>query len=252
MEYTDVLISLLTLTVLEIVLGIDNIVFISILSNRVEPALQKRARGLGLLFALLTRVILLFAINWLVGLTEPVITLDALKIALSWRDLILLAGGLFLLVKSVSEIHHKIEGEDGQEEGSGKRMSMSNVIFQIVLLDIVFSFDSILTAVGLAEQVWVMITAVTIAMAVMWAFSSKISGFVNNHPTIKVLALSFLLMIGFLLVVEAFKVHIPKGYVYFAMAFALGVELLNIRMRSNRPTLEQDKKGKGTPKPEGS
>lgn len=242
MDYFDIALSLLTLTILEIVLGIDNIVFISIIANRVKSQNQKKARSLGLLGALVSRILLLFGIQWLTNLTQAVFTIAGE--GFSWRDIILFSGGIFLLAKSVSEIHHKVEGEDEDGGEAEPPMSMAAAVTQIVLIDMVFSFDSILTAVGLTDQIYIMITAVTIAMAVMFFFATAISDFVNSHPTVKVLALSFLLMIGMLLIVEAFHVHVPKGYVYFAMAFSLGVELLNMRMRSKGMTLKQSLKHK--------
>ncbi|QHT68027.1 TerC family protein [Rhodocytophaga rosea] len=224
---TEAIISLLTLTLLEIVLGIDNIIFISIVSDKLPKEQQKRARSIGILLALVVRVALLFGISWIVSLKEPLFY--AFKMGFSGRDIILFLGGLFLLAKSTTEIHHKLEGATGESE-TPKVVSMRSAIIQIVLLDIVFSFDSILTAVGLVDSVYIMIIAVVIALGVMLAFAQAISNFVNKHPSIKMLALSFLIMIGLLLVAEAFHVHVPKGYVYFAMAFSLLVEMLNLRL----------------------
>jgi predicted tellurium resistance membrane protein TerC len=222
------LISLATLILMEVVLGIDNIVFISILCGKLPPHQQEKARKLGLLLALLMRVALLFGITWIIKLTDPVVTLSGNDI--SWRDMILIGGGLFLLAKSTTEIHGKIEG--GEEmEGTASSMGFAKAIVQIVLLDIVFSFDSILTAVGLVDEIIIMIIAVVVSMIIMLAFAKYVSDFVNRHPTVKMLALSFLLMIGVLLVAEGFEVHVPKGYIYFAMAFSLFVEMLNLRMR---------------------
>ncbi|WP_230471090.1 TerC family protein [Hymenobacter jejuensis] len=227
-------VSLLTLTFMEIVLGIDNIIFISIVVNRLPREQQKRGRTIGLLLALLFRIGLLLSITWIVGLKEPLFTLnlpfESGPFGVSGRDLILLAGGLFLLAKSTTEIHTKLQGEE-EEVGAGKFDSLTRVIIQIVIIDIVFSFDSILTAVGLVDNVLVMILAVIFAMGIMLAFSGYIADFVNNNPTIKILALSFLIMIGIMLVMEAFHKEIEKGYVYFAMAFSLVVELLNMRLR---------------------
>jgi len=228
-------ISLLTLTFMEIVLGIDNIIFISIVVNRLPREQHKRGRTIGLLLALVFRIGLLLSITWIVGLKEPLFTLnlpflDEPSFGASGRDLILLGGGLFLLAKSTTEIHTKLQGEE-EDVHAGNYQSLTRVIIQIVLIDIVFSFDSILTAVGLVDNVLVMIAAVICAMGIMLAFSGYISDFVNNNPTIKVLALSFLIMIGIMLVMEAFHKEIEKGYVYFAMAFSLVVELLNMRMR---------------------
>lgn len=223
------MVSLLTLVVMEIVLGIDNIIFVSILADKLPKNQQAQARKIGLSLALLMRIGLLFSITWIISSTN-----DLFSIAghgYSGRDLILLAGGLFLIAKSTSEIHGKIEGEEDHETTGGKRLTLRSAIIQIILLDIVFSFDSILTAIGLVDNVWIMIIAVIISMIVMLMSAKGISDFVNKHPTIKMLALSFLLMIGFMLVVEAFEVHVPKGYVYFAMAFSLLVELLNMRLR---------------------
>ncbi len=225
---TEGLVSLLTLTALEIVLGIDNIIFISILADRLPHEQQKRARSVGIILALFVRIALLFAISWLVSLKEPLFTL--FDHGFSGRDLILLAGGLFLLYKSTTEIHDKLEGEEESITQSRRRITMQAAIIQIVLIDIVFSFDSILTAVGLVDQVIIMIIAVVIALVIMLLFSGAIARFVNKRPTIKMLALSFLVMIGVLLVAESFGAHVPKGYVYFSMAFALGVEVLNLRM----------------------
>ncbi len=230
----DTWISLITLTFMEIVLGIDNIVFISIVAGKLPPDLQPRARTIGLMMALIFRVLLLLTISWIVGLKEPLFTINLPfgfeDFGVTGRDIILFAGGLFLLAKSTSEIHGKLEGEE--EHGPTKAYhSMSKVIIQIVLVDIVFSFDSILTAVGLVDHVSIMIIAVVLSMGIMLAFSGIIGNFVNNHPTIKMLALSFLILIGVMLIVEAFHSHIPKGYIYFSMAFSLGVETLNMRLR---------------------
>ncbi len=234
---TQGLISLLTLTALEIVLGIDNIIFISIIADKLPEQARKSARLVGLSCALIVRIGLLFAITWIIGLKEDLfrVDLDSLDIhtGISVRDLILLLGGLFLMGKSTSEIHAKMEEVEDHGTSKKKTISFALIIVQIVLVDIVFSFDSILTAIGLVppEQVGIMITAVIISMGVMMTAVGKISDFVNEHPTIKMLALSFLIMIGMLLVGEAVDFHIPKGYVYFAMAFAFLMEILNIRLR---------------------
>lgn len=230
----DGLISLLSLTLMEVVLGIDNIIFISILCNRLPENRQQKARNLGLVLALLMRIMLLFAITWLVGLTEPFLTL--FDFDFTYRDIILMAGGLFLIYKSTTEIHHKLEGEETDVKNSPKISGFTSVIFQIILLDIVFSFDSILTAVGLVDNVMIMIVAVIISIGIMILAAGKISDFVNAHPTVKMLALSFLLLIGVLLLVEGFHVHVPKGYIYFAIFFSLVVELLNMRMRKGKKT----------------
>jgi predicted tellurium resistance membrane protein TerC len=226
-------ISLVTLTVLEIVLGIDNIVFISILAGKLPANQQKKARQLGLTLALGTRILLLCGLAWMVGLTRPLFNLALFghEWGLSGRDLILLIGGLFLLYKSTHEIHEKLEGDDG-EKSRHVGPSFAAVIVQILLLDIVFSLDSVITAVGMAKHLPVMITAVILAVGFMLVMGGAISRFVEKHPTIKMLALSFLLLIGVALVAEAFHREVPKGYIYFAMAFSVGVEMLNIRARS--------------------
>jgi predicted tellurium resistance membrane protein TerC len=225
-------ISLLTLTGLEIVLGIDNVIFISILSGKLPAAQQGKARQWGLGLALITRVGLLFSITWLMRLQAPLFTLPILQHAISGRDLILLVGGLFLIGKSVVEIHEKLEGRDGEESSTRKAVSFAGVIVQIVLLDIIFSLDSVITAVGMADHLPVMVAAVVIALIVMLIFAGRISDFVHRHPTLKMLALSFLILIGVTLVGESLGQHIPKGYIYFSMAFAFGVEMLNLRLRS--------------------
>jgi predicted tellurium resistance membrane protein TerC len=226
-------IGLLTLTVLEIVLGIDNIVFISILSGKLPVDQQGKARQLGLTLALVTRILLLLSISWVLSLKKPILEVGTFQP--SGRDLILLAGGLFLIWKSVHEIHAKLEGEEHAEGGvGGKAVSFTGVIVQILLLDIVFSLDSVITAVGMAKEVGVMIAAVVIAVGFMLLFSGNISRFVEEHPTVKMLALSFLVLIGANLVAEGFHQEINKGYVYFAMAFAVGVEMLNLRVRSKQ------------------
>jgi predicted tellurium resistance membrane protein TerC len=223
-------IALATLTLLEIVLGVDNIIFISILSGKLPPAQQPRARRLGLLGALVTRVLLLFSLAWIVRLTTPLFTI--LDVEISGRDLILILGGLFLLAKSTYEIHDKLEGEEGH--GSARvASSFASVIIQIMLLDIVFSLDSVITAVGMVRQLWVMVTAVIIAVAIMMVSAEPISAFVHRHPTVKMLALSFLLLIGLSLVAEGFDHHIPKGYIYFAMGFSVFVEAINLRLRKS-------------------
>lgn len=226
------IVPLLTLTLLEIVLGIDNVIFISILAGKLPKDQQAKARKTGLMLAFITRVALLFSISWLMSLTKPLFTLPLLQHELTGRDLILLLGGLFLIGKSVTEIHHKLEGEDGAANPAGKVVSFGAVIVQILLLDIVFSLDSVITAVGMVDKLWVMITAVCISLGVMLAFAGAISDFVNRHPTIKMLALSFLILIGVTLVGESLGQHIPKGYIYFSMAFAFAVEMLNLRLRT--------------------
>ncbi len=228
----EIWISLLTLTALEIVLGIDNIIFISILAGKLPADQQKKARQWGLGLALVTRVLLLLSITWLMKLQAPLFKMPILNSEMSGKDLILLLGGLFLIGKSVFEIHEKLEGDDGHAT-AGKRMAkFAAVIFQIVLLDIVFSLDSVITAVGMAKHIEVMIAAVVIALVIMLVFAGTISDFVNKHPTLKMLALSFLILIGVTLVGESLDQHIPKGYIYFSMAFAFGVEMLNLKLRS--------------------
>ena len=225
------LIALLTLTILEIVLGIDNIIFISILSGKLPKEQQKKGRLVGLALAMITRILLLFSISLIIKLTEPFFTIFGLGI--SGRDLILILGGLFLLAKSTIEIHSKLEGEEEHHDVKVKASFMS-VIIQILLLDVVFSLDSVITAIGMANDLPVMIIAVVIAVIFMMFFSGSISEFVEGHPTIKILALSFLLLIGFSLIVEGLHQHIPKGYIYFAMAFSVFVEMLNLKMRKKK------------------
>ena len=221
-------IALLTLTVLEVVLGIDNVIFISILAGKLPQEQQKKARTIGLAMAMIMRVLLLLSLAWIVKLTAPLFTILGQEI--SGRDLILIGGGLFLLAKATHEIHDKLEGEEGDDI---KRVapSLTSVIVQISLLDIVFSLDSVITAVGMAKDLGVMITAVIVAVLIMLVSAGSISAFVNRHPTVKMLALSFLLLIGMSLIAEGLDFHIPKGYVYFAMAFSVFVEVLNIALR---------------------
>ena len=225
-------IALGTLTFLEIVLGVDNVIFISILSGKLPPHQQPRARRIGLLGAMVTRVLLLFSLAWIIRLTAPWFTIAGTDI--SGRDLILILGGLFLMGKSTYEIHDKLEGEEGH---ASKRVasSFSSVILQIMLLDIVFSLDSVITAVGMVDELWVMVAAVIIAVAIMMVSAEPISAFVNKHPTVKMLALSFLLLIGLSLLLEGFEHHIPKGYIYFAMGFSVFVEMINLRLRKSQP-----------------
>ncbi len=242
-------IALVTLTVLEIVLGIDNIIFISILTGKLPHAQRARAQFIGLALAMVMRVLLLLALGWIMSLVAPLFTVAGQEI--SGRDLILLLGGLFLLVKSVMEIHDRLEGEQ-HASGTVARVSFTGVIVQILLLDIVFSLDSVITAIGMAQQIGVMIAAVIIAVVFMMLSATRISAFVEKHPTIKMLALSFLLLIGFTLVVESFHQHIPKGYIYFAMAFSVFVEMLNLKMRARamRPVELRTPHIPGTPKDE--
>ncbi|RZK93116.1 MAG: TerC family protein [Pedobacter sp.] len=235
-------ISLLTLTILEIVLGIDNIVFISILAGKLPENQQKKARQLGLALAMITRVLLLMSLSWIMKLTAPLFNIGEWigitnpewleKLAISGRDLILLIGGLFLIYKSTHEIHNKLEGEH-EEGGKVKVHSFAGTIVQILILDIVFSLDSVITAVGMADHIEIMIAAVVIAVIIMMISAGAISNFVNKHPTVKMLALSFLLLIGVSLLAEGLDQHIPKGYVYFAMAFSVLVEMLNLKMKKN-------------------
>ena len=225
-------IAFLTLTALELVLGIDNIIFISILAGKLPPHQRKRARTLGLALAMITRVLLLLSLSWIIRLTAPLFTIISQEI--SGRDLILIVGGLFLLGKSTFEIHGKLEGEEGHASAR-VGPSFASVIIQILMLDVVFSLDSVITAVGMVDNVAIMITAVIVSIVFMMAFAGPISGFVERHPTVKMLALSFLLLIGVTLIVEGFDHHIPKGYIYFAMAFSVFVEMLNLRLRKSKP-----------------
>jgi len=248
----EMLIALVTLIFLEIILGIDNIIFISIVTNKLPKENQKKARNIGLLLAMFFRIMLLLAITWIIQLTTPVFTIPKFLFIqepnpISFRDLILIIGGLFLLAKSVSEIHHKVddEGEEHPAVKQGKKTSMFSILTQIVLLDLVFSFDSILTAIGLinveaheahflSTGVVVMIFAVIVSIIVMMLFAGKISAFINGQPTLQILALSFLILIGVMLIADGFGFHIPKGYLYFSVAFALGVEVINIQLRKNK------------------
>lgn len=234
-------ISLVTLTVLEIVLGIDNIIFISILSGKLPANQQDKGRKLGLFLAMFTRILLLLSLTWIMSLTKPIFNLAGIigatdpdwveKLAISGHDLILILGGLFLIYKSTAEIHEKIEGGD-DDEANVKPHSFWATIVEIVLLDIVFSLDSVITAVGIGSHLEVMIAAVVISVGIMIWASGPVANFVNSHPTVKMLALSFLLLIGFSLLAEGFDQHIPKGYLYFAMGFSILVELLNLKLRS--------------------
>jgi predicted tellurium resistance membrane protein TerC len=233
---TQSITALLTLTAMEIVLGIDNIIFIAILVGRLPLNQQEKIRNLGIGLALVIRIGLLFSISWIMTLQEPLFSLIGKDF--SGRDLILLFGGLFLLAKSTFEIHHKVEGDPKihlhEAEKTGNRKGAGSMLFQILLLDIVFSLDSVITAVGMANQVSIMVWAMLISMLVMLVSAGKISGFVERHPTIKILALSFLLLIGVMLVAEGMGAHVSKGYIYFAMAFSLIVEVLNMRYRKKQ------------------
>jgi predicted tellurium resistance membrane protein TerC len=233
----QVWLAFLTLTALEIVLGIDNIIFLAILVGRLPPEQRPRARFLGLGFAMLTRIALLFSLTWLLSFSEPLLTLIGNEFSL--RDIILILGGLFLLFKSTMEIHNSLEG--GEQSGSAGSASFFMVIVQIAIIDIVFSIDSVITAVGLVDHIEVMVAAIIIAVAVMMVAARAISEFVEEHPTIKMLALSFLILVGMALIGEGFDLHIPKGYIYFAMAFSVVVEMLNIRVRKKRAPVKLHK-----------
>jgi len=235
-EWVDLLASLATLAALEVVLGVDNVIFISILTSRLPPESREKARKAGILMALLMRLALLSLISWVTKLTTPLF--EVAGIALSGKALILLLGGIFLLYKSTMEIHTKLEGEDHTSGNTGAKVTFSGVLIQVAILDLVFSLDSVITAVGMAQSLWVMVIANVIAMAVMWFSGKAIGEFVHKHPTFKILALSFLLMIGVMLVAEGVGFHIPKGYLYFAMAFSSGVELLNMRLRKRGAPVE--------------
>jgi predicted tellurium resistance membrane protein TerC len=224
----DIWIAFFTLTALELVLGIDNIIFISILVDKLPRAQQELARRIGLFLAMFMRIGLLLLLSWIVGLTEPVLTV--LDHAISGRDMILIGGGLFLIWKSTGEVHQLLEGEEGSESHK-VASSFAGVIAQIMVIDLVFSLDSIITAVGMVSEVGVMIAAVVASVGLMMLFASSIGRFVSDHPTIKMLALSFLVVVGVVLIADGFGHHVPKGYIYFAMAFSVGVEMLNIRMR---------------------
>jgi len=242
---TEGIVSLLTLTFLEIVLGIDNIIFISITADRLPLKDQKKARNLGITLALIVRIALLFTVSWIIGLKDPFFSVGDFD--LSFRDLILILGGLFLIYKSTSEIHAKLEGED-EELKDLKALTLQGAIIQIILLDVVFSFDSILTAVGLVEEVLIIVIAIVVSLGVMLTFATRIANFINRHPAMKILAVSFLMMIGLVLVVEGLHVHVPKGYIYFAMAFALGVEILNMRIRKRSRPVRLKKADVNAPK----
>jgi predicted tellurium resistance membrane protein TerC len=256
---TEDLIALVALTAMEIVLGIDNIVFISILTSRLPAAQQPSARRLGLALAMGMRILLLFSLSWILALEEPFLHLSDLHIPLdAWlsgdsleavdgvsvRDLILIAGGLFLIAKSVHEVHAKLEGAD-HRSAKHRNVSFGGVLVQIAVLDIVFSLDSVITAVGMAKELWVMVTAVMLAVGVMMVFAGSVSRFVEKHPTIKMLALSFLILIGVMLVADGVGTHINKGYIYFAMCFALIVEFLNLRIRAASRTPDSTAKHEG-------
>lgn len=228
----EIVIALLTLVALEIVLGIDNIIFISILAGKLPKEKQNKARLVGLAAAMIMRVLLLFSLSLIMKLTAPLFTVLGNEI--SGRDIILIAGGLFLLAKSTFEIHEKLEGEDHEQGKVKKAASFTGIIIQIMILDIVFSLDSVITAIGMTDMLWVMITAVIISVIFMMFTSGAVSDFVHKHPTVKILALSFLLLIGITLIAEGFDQHISKGYIYFAMAFSVFVEMVNIKIRTKR------------------
>jgi predicted tellurium resistance membrane protein TerC len=230
------IISMISLTFMEVVLGIDNIIFVSIVAGRVEKKDQKRARNLGLILAMVIRIALLFIIQLIIQAQQTLFTLpiDFPGNAISIKELVLIAGGLFLIYKATTEIHHKFNVDDHVETESKTKQKFNAVVLQILMLNIVFSVDSIVTAIGLTQNIIIMMIAVILSMIIMLAVSSGISNFVEKHQTVKMLALSFLLMIGFMLIVEAFEIHVPKGYVYFAMAFSLFVEMLNIRLKRKK------------------
>ena len=224
--------ALLTLTALEIVLGIDNVIFISVIVSRIPPEQAKRARQIGLLLALLFRIILLSVLVWLIGLTEPVVTVR--DVELSWRDIILIAGGAFLIAKATHEIHAEVEASHGEPDTEPKASVFFWAIMQIIVIDMVFSLDSIITAIGMVQDLEIMIAAVVIACVIMYVSSGPVAKFVADHPTTKMLALAFLVLIGVALVADGFKFHIPRGYIYFAILFAAAVELFNVLARRNR------------------
>lgn len=232
MPALELVIAFLTLAGLEIVLGIDNIVFIAIITNNLPDAEQSKARKIGLLLAMGTRIALLFAITWVMRLTAPLFSV--MDLTLSGRDLILLGGGLFLIAKSTFEIHDKIEHRPHEEHAAKKVLTFGSAVTQIALLDIIFSLDSVITAVGMVGQIWIMVSAVVAAVLVMMVFADTVSRFVHRHPTIQMLALSFLILIGVFLVAEGLGKHIDRGYIYFAMFFSLLVEFLNMRMRKTQ------------------
>ena len=237
--------ALLTLTFFEVVLGIDNIIFISIVSNRLPPDIRARVRNFGLMLAMLVRILLLLTITWVMKFKEPIFTIPESilfqhDLPVSGRDLILIFGGLFLIAKSTREINHEMEGEDETIEQSKGKVNVTGVIVQIILLDIIFSFDSILTAVGLTDMVLVMIIAVIVSIGIMMAFSGAISSFIQKHPSMEVLALGFLILIGFMLFLEGLHYDIPKGYIYFAVAFSLMIEMVNIRVRNRRKKIREE------------
>jgi predicted tellurium resistance membrane protein TerC len=229
---SDGLVALATLAALEIVLGVDNLVFIAIVSSRLPPAQQPLARKVGLAMALITRVLLLLTLSWIMGLTQPLFSI--LGVDVSGRSIILFAGGLFLIAKATYEIYDKVELSHEESRAQAAGRSFGGVVVQIMILDIVFSLDSVITAVGMVDEIAIMIVAIVLAMIVMLLAMERVSGFVEAHPSVKLLALAFLILIGVILVADAFGHHVPKGYIYFSMAFSLGVELLNLRYRSRQ------------------
>ena len=224
--------ALLTLTALEIVLGIDNVIFLSVIVSRIPPAQAKRARQIGLLLALVFRIVLLSLLVWLIGLTEPVLTVKS--VALSWRDIILIGGGMFLIAKATHEIHAEVEAADAETDAKSNASAFFWVIIQIIIIDMVFSLDSIITAIGMAQDLEIMIAAVVIACFIMYVSSGPEARFVADHPTTKMLALAFLVLIGVALVADGFEFHIPRGYIYFAITFSAAVELFNVLAKRNR------------------
>lgn len=242
----EVLVALVTLIALELVLGVDNVIFISILAGKLPKEQQARARTVGISLAVITRILLLLSLSFIANLTAPIVTIGEFE--LSGRDIVLLIGGMFLIFKSVQEIHQKLEGEEGHTSNRVPA-SFQGVIIQILLLDVVFSLDSVITAVGMVNEIWIMVIAVIVAAGVMIFASGPISKFVDDHPTIKMLALSFLLLIGFTLAIEAVGIEIPKGYIYFAMGFSVAVELLNLRLRGTHPVKLHEEVVADPPKP---
>jgi predicted tellurium resistance membrane protein TerC len=244
--HAEAWLALLTLTFFEVVLGIDNIIFISIVSNRLPVEIRSKTRNLGLLLAMLVRILLLLTITWVMQFTRPLFSIpDTLilqePLDISGRDLILIFGGLFLIAKSTREINHEMEGEEDEEEqAGGKKNNVAGVIVQIILLDIIFSFDSILTAVGLTQHVVIMIVAVVLSIGIMIIFSGRISNFINKHPSMEVLALGFLILIGFMLFLEGLHKEVPKGYIYFAIVFSMIIEMVNIRVRNSRKKAKEE------------
>ena len=234
--------ALVTLTFFEVVLGIDNIIFISIVSNKLPESIRARTRNMGLILAMVARIVLLLAITWVIGFERPLFTVFGT--AFSGRDLILGLGGLFLIAKSTREISQEMEGDESDDPTVSNNVSVSSIIAQIIMLDIIFSFDSILTAIGLTEHIEIMVVAVVLSIVIMITFAGKISDFIHKHPTMEVLALGFLILIGFMLFLQGLHYDIPKGYIYFAVAFSLLVEMINIRIRKNRRKAKMESHGK--------